>query len=309
MLRTVHEYKIDPASLIHALQNHDELTLELVHFWTAHAADVYTLEGQSWPGLVLREHLRATMYEKLTGDHAPYNLRFVTNGVACTTASVIAAALNIRDLEQITDEEKALIKRVHLLLVMYNAFQPGVFALSGWDLIGALPLPHASVRDLMVDGDTRWIERGAYDLANVAPEATHSRAGLPRAPSLYGSIGEQLQDPESFASQLKRLLAVRHTYGLHASLQTAIPDVVNPALLIMVHELPDGRGTQVTALNFGPEAIEETITLAGVQPGPVVDMINETIEGDLSESGELTVRLDAYEGLSLRIVSALPAVH
>jgi trehalose synthase len=309
MLRMVHEFKIDPASLIHGLQNHDELTLELVHFWTAHATDIYTVEGQNWPGLVLREHLRATMYEKLTGEHAPYNLRFVTNGVACTTASVIAAALNIRDLDTITEEQKALIKRVHLLLVMFNAFQPGVFALSGWDLIGALPLPASAVEPLIADGDTRWIERGAYDLGNVAPEATHSTAGLPRAPSLYGPLGQQLQDPDSFASQLKRLLAVRNTYGIHASHQTAIPDVVNPALLVMVHELPDNRGTQVTALNFGAEPIEETISLAGVQPGPVVDMINETIEGDLTEAGELTVRLEGYEGLSLRIVSALPAVH
>ena len=46
MLRTVHEYGIDPASLIHALQNHDELTLELVHFWTRHAADRYTFQGE-----------------------------------------------------------------------------------------------------------------------------------------------------------------------------------------------------------------------------------------------------------------------
>jgi hypothetical protein len=117
-----------------------------------------------------------------------------------------------------------------------------------------------------------------------------------------------LQDPDSFASQLKRLLAVRHTYGIAASHQTAIPDVTSPALLIMVHELPDGRGTQVTALNFGPDPIEETVTLSGVQSGPVVDMVHETIEGDLSETGEFTVRLDGFEGLSLRIVSALPSM-
>ena len=99
MLRTVHEFGIDPASLIHAMQNHDELTLELVHFWTLHANDTYTLEGQTWPGWVLRENIREKMYERLTGDHAPYNLRFVTNGVSCTTASVIAAALDITDLD------------------------------------------------------------------------------------------------------------------------------------------------------------------------------------------------------------------
>ena len=44
----------------------------------------------------------------------------------------------------------------------------------------------------MADGDTRWIHRGAYDLMGVAPSATASSAGLPRAQTLYGSIPEQL---------------------------------------------------------------------------------------------------------------------
>ncbi|MCB0183787.1 MAG: maltose alpha-D-glucosyltransferase, partial [Caldilineaceae bacterium] len=47
MLHTVHDYGIDPAALVHALQNHDELTLELVHFWTLHKDDPYTLNGQT----------------------------------------------------------------------------------------------------------------------------------------------------------------------------------------------------------------------------------------------------------------------
>lgn len=308
MLRTVHEFGIDPASLIHGMQNHDELTLELVHFWTAHASDIYTFEGQTWPGSILREHIRDTMYEKLAGEAAPYNLRFVTNGVACTTASVITAALGIRDLSEITEEQRRLIRKVHLLLVMYNAFQPGVFALSGWDLVGALPLPASAVEHLMDDGDTRWIERGAYDLVGANPGAETSRGGLPRAPTLYGPLPEQLADPDSFASQLKRLLAVRQSYGIFAAHQVAIPDVADPALLLMIHELPDNRGTQITALNFGAGEIEETMTVPNAQPGPVVDMIEETVIGDLPATGELTIRLGPYEGRSLRIVSALPSL-
>ncbi len=64
MLRTMHEYAIDPASLIHALQNHDELTLELVHFWTLHKDDVYTFHGREWTGGELREHIRRVMYDR-----------------------------------------------------------------------------------------------------------------------------------------------------------------------------------------------------------------------------------------------------
>jgi trehalose synthase len=171
-----------------------------------------------------------------------------------------------------------------------------------------LPLPPAAVDELMADGDTRWIERGAYDLVDVNPASPASRAGLPRAATLYGPIDQQLERPDSFASQLQRLLAVRQAYGIYASRQIMIPDVVSPGLVVMVHELPDARGTQVTALNFGPTPIEETIVLPQVQCGPVVDMLDEKVEGDLSETCELTIRLDSYEGRSLRIVGALPTM-
>ncbi|WP_332822412.1 maltose alpha-D-glucosyltransferase [Stutzerimonas kunmingensis] len=308
MLREVHAFGIDPASLIHALQNHDELTLELVHFWTLHAYDHYHYKGQTLPGGHLRELIREELYERLTGEHAPYNLKFVTNGVACTTASVIAAALNIRDLDAIGPAEVEQIQRLHILLVMFNAMQPGVFALSGWDLVGALPLASEQVEHLMGDGDTRWINRGGYDLADLAPEASTSAEGLPKARALYGSLAEQLQHGGSFACQLKRILSVRQAYDIAASKQILIPDVQAPGLLIMVHELPAGKGVQITALNFSAETISETVCLPGVAPGPVVDIIHERVEGDLTENCELTFNLDPYEGLALRVVSAASPV-
>ncbi|KPW33792.1 putative Glycosidase [Pseudomonas amygdali pv. mellea] len=306
MLRQVHAYGIDPASLIHALQNHDELTLELVHFWTLHAHDTFHYQGQTFPGNILREHIREEMYEKLSGEHAPYNLKFVTNGVSCTTASIITAALGIRDLSTISDADIQQIQHIHLLLVMYNAMQPGVFALSGWDLVGALTLPAEQVDHLMQDGDTRWVHRGAYDLVDLDPEAEFSAGDMPRPKTLYGSLVSQLQRPDSFASQLKKILAVRRAYDIAASRQILIPDVEHPGLLVMVHELPAGKGTQITALNFSSETIVETLHLPGIAPGPVVDIINERVEGDLTDQGEFTITLDAYEGLALRVVSTLP---
>jgi trehalose synthase len=304
MLRQVHVFGIDPASLIHAMQNHDELTLELVHFWTLHAHDTYHYQGQTFPGNILREHIREEMYEKLAGEHAPYNLKFVTNGVSCTTASIITAALGIRDLDTITEADIKQIQHVHLLLVMFNAMQPGVFALSGWDLVGALTLPAEQVEHLMQDGDTRWIHRGAYDLVDLDPDAEFSAGNMPRPKTLYGSLVSQLQRPDSFASQLKKILSVRRAYDIAASRQILIPDVEHPGLLVMVHELPAGKGTQITALNFSTDTIVETLHLPGIAPGPVVDIINERVEGDLTEQGEFTITLDAYEGLALRVVSS-----
>ncbi|AHC36045.1 MULTISPECIES: maltose alpha-D-glucosyltransferase [Pseudomonas] len=306
MLRQMHNLGIDPGSLIHALQNHDELTLELVHFWTLHAHDSFLYQGQTFPGNILREHIREQMYERLAGEHAPYNLKFVTNGVSCTTASIITAALGIRDLDAITSADIAQIRQIHLLLVMYNAMQPGVFALSGWDLVGALPLAADEVAHLMQDGDTRWIHRGAYDLVDLNPEAELSAGQMPRSKTLYGSLNSQLQDPDSFASQLQKILAVRRAYDIAASRQILVPDVEHPGLLIMVHELPAGKGIQITALNFGDTPITETLHLPNIAPGPVVDIINERVEGDLTAEGEFTITLDAYEGLALRVVSSSP---
>ena len=77
------------------------------------------------------------------------------------------------------DEDIERVKRIHLLLAMYNAFQPGVFALSGWDLTGMLTIDAAQVADLIADGDTRWINRGAHDLMGANPKAQRSEGGLP----------------------------------------------------------------------------------------------------------------------------------
>ena len=72
-------------------------------------------------------------------------------------------------------------------------------------------------------------------------------------------------------------------------------------------ELPAGKGTQVTALNFSASTVDEMILLPGVASGPVVDMLAESVVGDLDEFGTLRISLDGYCGVSLRIVSALPA--
>lgn len=300
MMAEMGKQNIDPGSLIHALQNHDELTLELVHFWFLHADDRYTCFGREWSGGELRAHIREEMYRRLTAPAAPYNRRFVENGVACTTASICAAALGIRDLTALTDAQKAQIQRLHLLLAAYNALQPGVFALSGWDLVGALPLPFAQVAHLAGDGDSRWINRGGYDLLGAVPGATESSGGLPVATALYGPLPDQLARPDSFASQLREMLALRQECQLFQARQIAVPGCENPALLVMVHQLPDGRGVQVTALNFGPEAVSERVAIPAA--GAAVDMRTGERLGPVA-GGQLAVALEGYGWRSVRIAA------
>ncbi|PFG17405.1 maltose alpha-D-glucosyltransferase/alpha-amylase [Propionicimonas paludicola] len=258
---------IDQASLVHALQNHDELTYELVHFEHNRADDHYRLSGQEFRGRELAEHVRQQLRDVLLGPGIGYNARFVENGIACTTASVIAAGLGITDLDAIGPSQAELIRRAHLLACRFNAWQPGVFALSGWDLVGALPLASAQVDDLVADGDTRWLERGAYDLLGTNPDATASSSGLPRARSLYGPLPDQLADPASFASQLAGILDVRRESGVATGELVDVPEPPHPGLLVLLSRTE--HGTMLAAvLNFtaGPQSLDLT-ELPGFPPG------------------------------------------
>jgi trehalose synthase len=296
MLGLQKSYRIDPAGLVHALQNHDELTLELVHFWTRHADTSFTFRGRTLKGRELREIIRAEMHDRLLGPAAPYNLE-AANGVSCTTATVAAAALGLRDLRHLSDVERQDIQRAHLLVAMFNAMQPGVFALSGWDLVGALTLPAESVKSLIADGDTRWINRGAYDLLGANPNAARSSAELPRAQVLYGSLPEQLEHPGSFVWELKKMLRARSEYRINESEQIDVPTVKARGLVVMVHRLPEAKGIQVTALNFARAAVREAVIIKSARAGAEVgDIVEDKITGKVDGAGRLPLTLGPHEG-------------
>jgi len=299
-LRAALELGVDPASLVHALQNHDEMTYELVHFAAGHANESYPFRGRQLTGAELAVVVRADLTDHLVGEAAPYNLVFTTNGIASTTATIAAASLGYRSLDDLTGEQVAAITQAHLLLVMFNALQPGVVALSGWDLCGSLTVRPDQVADRVAD-DTRWIHRGAYDLMGYQPDAESSVAGLPRAVSLYGSLPDQLADEDSFVSQLRRILAVRRRYGIAVAEQLEVLDLAEPGLLAMVHRLPD-QGLQVTVLNFGRTEVSERLSSAWFPPqAVVVDMVTDDVLGRVDEQHAITLVVPAHRGLSLSL--------
>ena len=180
--------------------------------------------------------------------------------------------------------------------------QPGVFALSGWDLVGALTLPAESVQSLIAEGDTRWINRGAYDLLGKHPAVTKSTSDLPRAQALYGPLPEQLKRPDSFASELRKMLRVRAQYRINESEQVALPSVQARGLVVMVHRLPAGAGTQVTAINFGRTAVREAVTIeTAPRGGAVTDLLAEKAHGKLGLGRRLPLALGPHEGQVLLI--------
>jgi trehalose synthase len=244
--------------------------------------------------------IRGDLCERLTGEAAPYNLIFSTNGIASTTGTVIAAALGYTSIENLTDEQIRKIRQAHLLLAMFNALQPGVFSLSGWDLLGMLTLDPEEIAPLLATGDTRWIHRSAYDLMGFQSESEQPRAGMPKAVSMYGSLPEQLKDQASFVSQLRRILALRKRYGIATSTQVDVPEVANKAMLVMVHRLLNPVEHQVTVLNFGPEPIVGTINSTHLDPGSVVvDMFTDEVVGEVDDLHSFSIALDGHQGRSL----------
>ncbi|CAN5239802.1 maltose alpha-D-glucosyltransferase [soil metagenome] len=299
-LRTTLELGVDPASLVHALQNHDELTYELLHWSNGHRDDIFTYRGFEVTGEELGASVRADLTEKLTGENAPYNLVFTTNGIACTTSTVIAAALGVTDLDEIDDIDR--IRRAHLLLAMFNALQPGVFALSGWDMCGMLTLPTSEVTQLLQGGDTRWINRAAHDLMGVNPTATQSQAGMPRGRSLYGSIPDQLADETSFLRQLQAILRVRSHYGIATSRQIDIPEVSHRGMLVLVHQLAEEGRFQLTVLNFANEEVAGTVRSDTLPPGATVsDMFTGKPIAHVDDLHSFAVEMPAHHGMSLLV--------
>ncbi|WP_461190453.1 maltose alpha-D-glucosyltransferase [Arthrobacter sp. Z4-13] len=306
-LKLAMEIGVDQASLVHALQNHDELTYELVHFATRHKDDVFQLAGSELTGAELTEHVQDTLRNKLTGENAPYNSVFTTNGIACTTVSVITAALGIKDISALTVEQSETVREAHLLLAMYNALQPGVFALSGWDMVGMTTLDRAQVGELTAQGDTRWINRGAHDLMGTNAEATVSASGMPRARSLYGPLPEQLKDGKSFARRLQKILKVREEWGIATSLLLDVPDVSHRCLLVMVHRLASGQ-IQVTVLNFSGESVTGSVNSTYLEPGAQVqDLFTEEAVGQVDDLHSFFIELGAYQGTALLIEDAVNA--
>jgi trehalose synthase len=295
---------VNPVQLVHAMQNHDELTYELVHFTTLHG-EIYDYHGEEITGGELAKTIRQDLIDRLTGESAPYNQIFTTNGIASTTGTVIAAALGYKSIDDLTDEQIRNIRQAHLLLAMFNALQPGVFSLSGWDLLGMLTIDPDKIESLLATGDTRWIHRSPYDLMGYQPEAEQSATGMPKAVSMYDPLPQQLEDQASFVSQLGRILELRHRYGIATSSQVDVPGVSNKAMLVMVHQLSDPAEHQVTVLNFSPDSIVGTITSAHLLSGSgVLDMFTDEAIGEVDDLHSFHITLEGHQGRSLFISAA-----
>jgi maltose alpha-D-glucosyltransferase/alpha-amylase len=220
---------------------------------------------------------------------------FSNLGFCATLAAYAAAALAIGDPYRMTEEEVARVRALHLTAAVFNAMQPGVFALSGWDLTGSLLVGQKDLGSLLDDRDYRWMNRGAFDLMNVDPGAARSAGGLPRAKAIYGSMPEQLQDENSFVSHLKRLLRVRKEYGVAVSTLASVPETQSHGAVFMLLENADESGWVLAAVNFARESAQERVQLPELAGRSARLAYSTTgadgVRMDVSEQGEVSVVL------------------
>ena len=290
MLRQLLQYGIPPKRMVHGLQNHDELMLETTHL-SVNGGQVFHYEGCEEDGRRLFDRIHRTVTQRTVGDAAPYNRVFAMSpGVCSTLAGFIAATLKISDLADIGPSEIEQIRRRHLLAAAVNGLQGGVFVLSGWDLVGALPVSIESVQELVADNDHRWINRGGYDLLGVADDSLASVQGLPRARSLYGSLSTQLEDPASFACLLRSMLELRNSLAIAKSDLLAVPKVDHDGLVVLINDIGSDTGApeklQITAANFGDTAIAQRVEYPGF--GGQVRALWSNLDGSIDEEVEVS---------------------
>jgi trehalose synthase len=295
MFRLMQREGLDPGIFVHALQNHDELMFDLCHLRT-HADEEFPVGGETVRGRDLYDTMYREVKDVVTGDGSGCMREFSNLGFCGTMASFAAAACGITDPYNMTTEQREEVQELHLLAAVFNAMQPGVFALSGWDLVGALPVPPEDVRFLMEDEDYRWMNRGAFDLMGANPAADASNVGLPRAAALYGPLPDQLGDPSSFVSRLKEMLRLREQSGVALSTLVAVPEPDAEGLLVMLLQRPDDLGWIVTAINFGHDSVREAISLPAQVARRTAHAFFSTATGPadevrLSDSGEFLVDL------------------
>ena len=118
--------------------------------------------------------------------------------------------------------------------------------------------------------------------------------------AIYGTLPEQIRDPNSFASQLKRMLRARKESGIASSNLVSVPDVDKQGVVVMLLQRSEDLGWIITALNFGREPAADAIRLpqlAGKSARLIFSTHRENAENiEISVNGEFPLNLEPIQG-------------
>ncbi len=211
-----------------------------------------------------------------------------------TTIGLLASCLKICDLQNLSNFQKEQLKKLHLLFSFFSAMQPGVFSLSMWDLVGALPLCKQE------NPSNAKIGKGAL---SFLPEEGSSYSSTIQASTLYPPLTCQAKDKNSFIQKLKAILKVRNAYHIERATFLGPVKMQNPTLFAYLLKLPSTEYLSLVVLNFSEEKQEETLTLPELQNVSVIDLFSRKAEKKSPKEPYFKLEVPPYEGRAFLLFS------
>ena len=184
---------------------------------------------------------------------------FEDNILYQTPAGLAAAALGLSPDGDLSEEQRAEIRKGHGLLVAFKAMQPGLLMLSGQDLTGTMPLNWTSIYDSEQEWKKYLASLGTYPLQSSSRSVVVNSLGLPQARNIYGPIDEQTFRPDSFLLWLGELLKLREELGLAGGHLAGLLKGEDPNLVCLVTEVPDRDLFVIALFNFTRTPVSDTL--------------------------------------------------
>ncbi len=222
--------------LAHVLEPFDHSPCDWTEF-LLNPKKKYLYREEKITGELLRDRLLREDLYKLNG--------FGSSSYPSTWAQACALAFGVADPKEFQKKQNE-IQKAHLLLAFTYAMQPGVFCLSGSDLVGALPEGSNTLIDLFG----------------------------PNRNALYPSLPCQMQSPKTFASEMKKILKSRASSKIAAGELVDVCPVDHKGTLLLLHRLPESRFFHLLAVNFSRSPVQEKIKLCGLEDTWAIDLMS-----------------------------------
>lgn len=163
---------------------------------------------------------------------------------------------------------EAEILETQLLTAFFLSMQPGVFSFSATDLLGNLT-------------------KAPMNLSGQNEK------------TLYASIAGQLGNGKSFARQLRRMIQVRRENQLSKNELSAVLNTKHSGLLLLLFKKPNSSVQELLAVNFGKEAVQETIELASIRKTTAIDLMNSLVINKPLESATIQLHIPARQATAI----------
>jgi hypothetical protein len=99
------------------------------------------------------------------------------------------------------------------------------------------------------------------------------------------------------------MLKVRADLRLYEARLVDLPKVNSKGLFVLVHELPQNAGLEITVINFANAPAEDTVTIKGVADNAkATDVLDpKSAPLDIGATGTLRLKLQPFEYRALKI--------